>query len=262
MNNPYTMEKVEVLEVKPETPIDSTYTVAWDKPLKPGQFLQLSIPGVGEAPISVSDFEDGKLFMTIRKVGRLTDAIFALKAGDHLFARGPYGNGFEYRDYFHSHLKVIAGGTGLAPVKKMIKDFMGNGQVASLEVLLGFRSPGDILYKDEIQTWVDSGVATLTVDRGDEPWQGHTGLITEYIACLNLDNLADSKFIVVGPPVMIKFVIQELMKLNVSAAQIWVSFERNMSCGIGKCGHCKIDETYVCLEGPVFAYTKAKNLLD
>jgi anaerobic sulfite reductase subunit B len=217
---------------------------------------------VGEAPISVSDFEAGKLFMTIRKVGRLTDAIFALKAGDHLFARGPYGNGFEYSDYCHSRLKVIAGGTGLAPVKKVIKNFIGNDQVASLEVMLGFRSPGDILYKDEIQTWVDSGVATLTADKGNENWNGNTGLITHYIAGLNFANLADNKFIVVGPPVMIKLVIPQLMQLNVPEANIWVSFERKMSCGIGKCGHCKIDETYVCLEGPFFRYTKAKNLLD
>jgi anaerobic sulfite reductase subunit B len=262
MNNPYLMEKMAILDITPETPIDATYTLAWDQPLKPGQFLQLSIPGVGEAPISVSDFEPGKLSMTIRKVGRLTDAIFALQAGDHLFARGPYGNGFEYRDYFHSHLKVIAGGTGLAPVKKVIKNFIGHDQIASLEVLLGFKSPDDILFKDEVRGWVDSGVATLTVDKGDENWRGNTGLITHYITGLNLENRADSKFIVVGPPVMNKFVILQLLKLEVPAAHIWVSFERKMSCGIGKCGHCKIDETYVCLEGPVFRYTQARNLLD
>jgi anaerobic sulfite reductase subunit B len=256
------MDKLEILDIIPETAVDSTYILAWDKPLKPGQFLQLSLPGVGEAPISVSDFEPGKLFMTIRKVGRLTDAIFALQAGDHLYARGPYGNGFEYRDYFHSHLKVIAGGTGLAPVKKVIKNFIGNDQVAGLEVLLGFKTPDDILFKEEIQAWVDSGVATLTVDNGNENWRGHTGLITQYIASLNLDDREGSKFIVVGPPIMIKFVILELLKLKVPEENIWVSFERTMSCGIGKCGHCKINETYVCLEGPVFRYTKAKNLLD
>jgi len=262
MNNPYLMDKIEVLDITPETAIDSTYTVAWDRPVKPGQFLQLSIPGVGEAPISISDFEPGKLFMTIRKVGRLTEALFALKAGDHLYARGPYGNGFEYRDYGNSHLKVIAGGTGLAPVKKVIKHFIGNRQAASLEVLLGFKTPDDILFKDEVQAWVDSGVATLTVDNGDKHWRGNTGLITHYIPGLNLDNLADSKFIVVGPPIMNKFATQELLKLQVPEANIWVSFERRMSCGIGKCGHCKIDETYVCLEGPVFRYSQAKNLLD
>jgi anaerobic sulfite reductase subunit B len=262
MKNPYLMDKIEILEVVPETAIDRTYTLAWDKPLKPGQFLQLSIPGVGEAPISVSDFEDGKLFMTIRRVGRLTDALFALKAGDHLFARGPYGNGFEYGDYVGSALKVIAGGTGLAPVKKVIKHFWRSDRLTGLEVLLGFKTPEDILYEREIQAWVDSGIATLTVDTGDAQWRGNTGLITRYIATLNLDNLEGSRFIVVGPPIMIKFVTLELLKLKVPEGNIWVSFERKMSCGIGKCGHCKIDETYVCLEGPVFRYPKAKRLLD
>jgi anaerobic sulfite reductase subunit B len=262
MNNPYLMKKVEVLHIAPETAVDWTFTLNWDQPLTPGQFLQLSIPGVGEAPISVSDFEAGKLFVTIRRVGRLTDAIFRLQAGDYLWARGPYGNGFKYADYANSHLKVIAGGTGLAPVKKVIKDFRGNGRAASLEVLLGFKSPDDILFKDEVQAWVEEGAATLTVDQGDETWRGNTGLITRYVPGLNLADRKVSKFIVVGPPVMNKFVTLELLKLNIPEENIWVSFERNMSCGLGKCGHCKIDETYVCLEGPVFRYTKAKNLLD
>ncbi len=262
MNNPYLPEKVTILDVTAETAVDFTYTVAWDKPLKPGQFLQLSIPGVGEAPISVSDFEPGKLFMTIRKVGRLTDALFALRPGDHLFARGPYGNGFDYRDYHDADLKVIAGGTGLAPVKKVIKNFIGSGRVTSLEVLLGFKTPADILFKDEIRAWLEAGVATLTVDHGDAGWSGNTGLITSHIAGLNLADRENSRFIVVGPPVMIKFVTLELLKLKVAEENIWVSFERRMSCGIGKCGHCKIDETYVCLEGPVFRYPKAKKLID
>ncbi len=262
MKNPYLPEKIKILDIKKETSVDSTFILAWDRPLRPGQFLQLSIPGVGEAPISVSDFEDGKLFMTIRKVGRLTDAIFDLQPGDYLHARGPYGNGFRYDDFFDSDLKVIAGGTGLAPVKRVIKNFIGSDRMQSLEVLLGFKTPDDILFRDEIEAWVEKGIATLTVDAAPEDWEGNTGLITKYIANLNLKNRGRGRFIVVGPPVMIKFVTLELLRLQVPEETIWVSFERNMSCGIGKCGHCKIDETYVCLEGPVFTYAKAKKLLD
>lgn len=262
MKNPYLPRDVKILDIKQETAIDWTYALAWDGPLKPGQFLQLSVPGVGEAPISVSDFEAGRLFVTIRKVGRLTDAVFDLRAGDFLQARGPYGNGFDYSEYLDFDLKVIAGGTGLAPVKKVIKHFMGGDQVSSLEVLLGFKTPDDILFKDEIRVWEASGVATLTVDQGDSRWTGNTGLITRYIEGLDMDNLDRCKFIVVGPPVMIKFVMMELLKRKAAEENIWVSFERKMSCGIGKCGHCKINETYVCLEGPVFRYSKAKELLD
>lgn len=260
--NPYLMESIEILDIVKETEIDYTYTLSYDKALIPGQFLQLSIPGVGEAPISVSDFEDGKLYMTIRKVGRLTDVIFDLKVGDSLLARGPYGNGFDYSNFEGSNLKVIAGGTGLAPVKKVIKHFMDNSDVKSLELLTGFKSPQDILFKDELKTWEEKGYATITVDKEAEGWDGPVGLVTEYLKDFDLSDMDNSKFIVVGPPIMMKFVTLELLKMGVKEEQIWVSFERKMSCGIGKCGHCKIDETYVCLEGPVFTYTKAKNLID
>lgn len=262
MKNPFLPHKMEILDVIPETEIDSTFVLALDKPVKPGQFLELSVPGVGEAPISVSDFDEDRLFVTIRKVGRLTDAIFTLGPGDFLFARGPYGNGFDYQDFWGSDLKVIAGGTGLAPVKKVIKNFIDSDKVSSLQVLLGFKTPEDILYRDEVRAWVDSGVATLTVDKAGSNWSGNTGLITGYLKGLDLRRLDKCKFIVVGPPVMIKFVTLELLLLKVPEDNIWVSLERKMSCGLGKCGHCKIDETYVCLEGPVFRFQRARRLLD
>lgn len=262
MNNPFLPEKMEILDVIPETEIDYTYVLANRKPLKPGQFFQLSIPGAGEAPVSVSDFEDDRLFVTVRKVGRLTNALFNLGPGDFLFARGPYGNGFDYSDYFGSDLKIIAGGTGLAPVKKLIKNFIGNDRVLNLEVLLGFKTPADILYRDEVRAWVDAGVATLTVDNGGPDWSGNTGLITGYLKGLDLASLEKCRFVVVGPPVMIRFVTLELLLLQVPRENIWVSLERKMSCGIGKCGHCKIGETYVCLEGPVFKFDRAGRLLD
>lgn len=262
MKNPFLPEKIKILEVIPETSIDYTYVLALDKEVKPGQFFQLSVPGAGEAPISVSDFEDGKLCVTIRKVGRLTNALFALGPGDFLFARGPYGNGFDYRDFAGADLKVIAGGTGLAPVKKLIKTFAGSDSVSSLEVLLGFKTPEDILYGDEVRAWVQSGVATLTVDKADDNWEGNTGLITGYLKNLDLSDRARCKCIVVGPPIMIKFVTAELLLLKVAEDNIWVSLERKMSCGIGKCGHCKIGDAYVCLEGPVFKFSEARRLLD
>lgn len=263
MNNPYLMERIKILDVKPETEIDYTFTLEYSKPLLGGQFLQLSIPGVGEAPISISDFEENRLDMTIRKVGKLTDEIFNLEAGDFLYARGPYGNGFNLDDYKDDHLIVIAGGTGLAPVKSIIKHFINNqSQVKSLQVLLGFKSPNDILFKETIKAWSENAKVTLTVDNGDENWEGKTGLITKYISDLDVSDVKNTKVIVVGPPIMMKFTTLELLKNNFLEENIWVSFERKMSCGIGKCGHCKIDETYVCVEGPVFKYEKAKKLID
>lgn len=263
MNNPYLPKAYEILSVVKETAIDWTFEVAFDGDLIGGQFMQLSIPGVGEAPISISDFTPGHLFMTIRKVGRLTDVIFDLKPGQHLMMRGPYGNGFDLRRYYGKDLLVIAGGTGLAPVKNVIKHMLAPETARSLSALLGFKSPQDMLFTEEVLSWQKKAKVMVTVDQQPkEPWDHLVGLVTEHIPSLQGKNPKETEVIVVGPPMMMKFTTLALLKAGYLKENITVSFERNMSCGIGKCGHCKIDEVYVCLEGPVFNYTQAVTLLD
>lgn len=263
MNNPYLPKPYQILDIKAETDIDVTYKVAYQGNVIGGQFMEISIPGVGEAPISISDFDGSSLDLTIRRVGRLTDKIFELKVGDTLFMRGPYGNGFDLDLFRGKDLVVIAGGTGLAPVKNPIRYFVNHPtEIKKLEVLLGFKTPKDILFPEEIKEWKKVSNVCLTVDQTTDGWDGYTGLITTHVGKLDLSDVANKKAIVVGPPIMMKFMTLELLKNGFREENIWVSFERKMSCGIGKCGHCKIDETYVCLEGPVFPYTKAKNLLD
>ncbi|MCK8060503.1 MULTISPECIES: anaerobic sulfite reductase subunit AsrB [unclassified Fusibacter] len=264
MKNEYLAFPFEILSIVKETEIDWTYTVKYDGPLVGGQFMQLSIPGVGEAPISISDFRDGSLDMTIRKVGRLTDAIFNLEAGDSLFMRGPYGNGFELSKYVDKHVVIIAGGTGLAPVKNVIEKLTsGEIKTNSTRALIGFKSPDDVLFEDALKRWSQDHEVTVTVDKQpDKPWNGKVGLVTEHIPTLEGYDIEKTEAIVVGPPMMMKFTTLALLKAGYLPQNITVSFERNMSCGIGKCGHCKIDETYVCLEGPVFNYTTAVKLLD
>ena len=263
MNNPYLPKPYKILNIKAETVIDVTYKIAYEGQVIGGQFMEISIPGVGEAPISISDFDDSSLDMTIRKVGRLTDQIFDLKVGDLIHMRGPYGNGFDLNHFKGKDLVIVAGGTGLAPVKNPIRYFVENlTKIKKLEVLLGFKTPKDILFPEEIEEWAKKCHVCLTVDQPAEGWSGNTGLITTHVNSLDLSDVANKVAIVVGPPIMMKFMTLELIKQGFREENIWVSFERKMSCGIGKCGHCKIDETYVCLEGPVFPYTKAKNLLD
>ncbi|CAH2214509.1 anaerobic sulfite reductase subunit AsrB [Tepidibacter aestuarii] len=263
MNNPFIPQKKKVLDVIAQTDIDITYKVEFDEKLKGGQFVQVSIPRIGEAPISVSDFGDGYIEMTIRKVGKLTDEIYNLKPGDYMYLRGPYGNGFPIEKYENKHLIIAAGGTGLAPVKNIVNHFNTNiDEVKKFDLLLGFKSPKDILFKDEIENWKKNINLTLTVDNADEDWAGNSGLITEFVPNIEIENMDDVQVVIVGPPVMMKFTALEFLKLGVPKEQIWVSFERKMSCAIGKCGHCKIDETYVCLEGPVFNYTKGEELID
>lgn len=264
MLNPYFPKPYEILEIRKETAIDYTFKIAYaEGDLVGGQFMEISVPGVGEAPISICHFDDTSLEMTIRKVGRLTDKLFDLQKGDVLFMRGPYGNGFDLDNFRGKNVTFLAGGTGLAPVRKTIDHFVNHlHEVDKLEVLVGFKTPEDRLFIDDLDRWSKKVPVKVTVDNVAPHWNGAVGLITTHIQHLDLSNVADKVAVVVGPPIMMKFTTLELIKQGFKEENIWVSFERKMSCGIGKCGHCRIDETYVCLEGPVFNYVKAKELLD
>ena len=130
-----------------------------------------------------------------------------------------------------------------------------------MSVIAGFKGPKDILFKDSIKRWENQMNLTITVDKADEPGYKE-GMVTAYIPDLEIRDLDQAAAIVVGPPIMMKFTVMELQKLGIKEEQIWISQERKMCCGIGKCGHCKMDDTYICLDGPVFNYTKGKNLFD
>lgn len=263
MNNPYISFRLPIIDIVKETDIDYTYRLQTNMKSENGQFLEVSLPGFGEAPISISDFGEDFIDLTIRKVGKVTGKVFDLNVGDYLYVRGPYGNGFLLDNYRGKHLIIVAGGTGLAPVKSIINYFYEHIQeLKSFKLIIGFKSPKDILFKGEIEKWKGKIDVTLTVDKSEEDWLGNTGLVTEYIKKLEILDKDNTEAIVVGPPPMMKFSNIELLDKHLSEDNIWVSFERNMSCGIGKCGHCKIDNTYVCLEGPVFNYKEAINLID
>ena len=146
--------------------------------------------------------------------------------------------------------------------------FNGKGKkfYITYKELVNNKIPGseyeDILFKDDIKEWEKSINVTLTVDNAEEGYKGNTGLVTKYIPELEIKDIENTAFVVVGPPIMMKFTVAEILKRGVAEENIWVSYERKMCCGLGKCGHCKMDDTYICLDGPVFNYTKAKNLVD
>ena len=238
-----------------------------------GQFMQVSLPGVGEAPISIANFdlEEGYLDFLIRKVGKVTDKIFELKAGDKIFLRGPYGNAFPIEQYKNKHIVIIAGGSGIAPVRPIIEYFTKHpDKMKSFKIIVGYKNYENIIFEDEFSRWRKNIEIFVTLDNvetarkiGKTEDEIHEGLVTKYISDLKIpENIEDVEYIVVGPPMMMHFSCLEVLKIGIPAEKIWVSFERKMSCAVGKCGHCKIDETYICLEGPVFRYDFAKKLLD
>lgn len=261
--NPYRPEKCEIIRVEKQTGLDFTYTVASGISPACGQFVELSLPKVGECPISISDFRPGELEMTIRRVGHVTNAIHSLGAGDHLYLRGPYGSGFPVGDFTGKHVIIAAGGTGLAPVKSVINHFFENpALVKSLHLLAGFKSPSDVLFSTDLKRWAEKFKVLLTVDQGDDQWTGNVGLITEFVKDIKIDQPGETVVIVVGPPVMIKFTCREFEARGMDVENIWISMERRMSCGVGKCGHCKVNDSYICLEGPVFNLSGARKLVD
>lgn len=259
----YTPFSSRIMKVKKHTDIEYTFSMSFKGQVKPGQFFEVSIPKFGEAPISVSGIGEGRADLTIRRVGKVTDEVFERYEGDRLFMRGPYGNGFDVNDYKDSQLVIIAGGTGVSPVRGVIEYFSEHrDERKSMNLVAGFKSPEDVLFREDFLRWKDTMDVILTVDGAEEGYEGAVGLVTRYIPELALENPAEAKAIVVGPPAMMRFSVKALLERGLREDHIWVSYERRMCCGIGKCGHCRIGDKYVCVDGPVFLYTEAKNLLD
>ena len=245
MTNPVQPQACEILSVKKESRHEWTFRVVTDAKPAHGQFMQLSIPMIGEAPISVSAQGDGWLEFTIRSVGKVTNVIFEKEAGDTLF------------------LVVITGGTGLAPVRSMLNMLAADpGFAKSVHLISGFKNEDGIVFHSELEAWKEKFSTIYALDNdAKEGWR--TGLVTTFVKEIPFDSFdGDYAVVVVGPPPMMKFTGLELMNNGVDAEKVWMSFERKMSCAVGKCGHCRIDEVYVCLDGPVFPYTVARDLVD
>lgn len=266
-NNFYKPQAAEILAIRSETDLDWTYRVKWRGQMpEPGQFFQVSVPRVGEAPFSVSGWGDDWIEMTIRQVGLVTNAIFNLNVGDSLHLRGPYGHPFPVEEYAGHHIIIAAGGTGLAPVRSLIQRLLATRGLkegpSEVVILTGFKSPAEILFWQDLQQWAEQTSVTTTVDKADENWTGPEGVITTLIPDLTIPNLADTRIIVVGPAVMMKFTLATFLQRGIAPEHLWLSHERRMSCGVGKCGHCKIMDSYVCIDGPVYRHTEAQWLMD
>lgn len=237
----------------------------------PGQFVEVSVFGIGEAPISISSAPDKSpsFEIVVRKIGDVTSKLFSMNIGDKLGIRGPFGNGFDVKELKNKNLLFVAGGLGLPPMRSLVNFVTSKDQRSkykNITILYGCKQPCEMLFEDEIKKWqkIKDVECKLTVDQCDdgECWAGEIGLITTLFPKIKLDK-TDSKntiAIVIGPPVMYKFVIKCLKTIGFPDENIYVSLERRMKCGVGKCGHCQINGTYVCKEGPVFNYDQIKYL--
>jgi len=227
-----------------------------------GQFVQVSILGIGEAPISIASppSSTNKFDLCVRAVGEVTNKLHQLKEGDELYIRGPFGHGFDQKilDRMKSkHLLFIAGGIGYFPLRSLINQVLeAPAEYKKISILYGCKTPADRMFKNELDQISKKGgnIELLeTVDHPDDQWKQHSGVITTLIPKVQF-NPDETIAVIVGPPIMYKFVLIALREAKIPSKNIYMSLERRMKCGVGKCGHCQMEGIYVCQEGPVFNY--------
>ncbi|MBL8017997.1 MAG: FAD/NAD(P)-binding protein [Ignavibacteria bacterium] len=233
---------------------------------KPGQFNMLYAFGVGESAISISSDSSKKssLLHTIHKVGYVTNELSKLKRGDILGLRGPFGTSWPLEDAKGKDICIIVGGIGLAPLRPAIYHILKHRkQYGKITLYYGARTPRDILYTVELETWKKKHDIQLevTVDRADSSWRGHIGVVT---SLMNYVKLLPEKTraMVCGPEIMMKYAVDELIKHGMSEKEIYVSLERNMKCALGFCGHCQYGPSFVCKDGPVFSFSKVTDIFE
>ncbi|MBU7017464.1 MAG: 4Fe-4S dicluster domain-containing protein [Theionarchaea archaeon] len=232
----------------------------------PGQFVQVTVFGVGEAPLSVSSSptKKGSFELCVRRVGNVTSALHNMEAGDRIGIRGPFGNGFPVNLLKGCDIVFMAGGLGIVPLRSLIWYVLDKrNEYGKITILYGCREPCEVLFGDEVKEWEARADTEqyLTVDKCPDNvcWEGHIGVITSLVPYVTFTPKTICAT-VVGPPIMYKFVIQSLKEMGVADNHILLSLERRMRCAVGKCGHCQINNLYVCKDGPVFNYQDIKGL--
>ncbi len=255
----------QIIDIIDESPTIKSFVVVPEEEFKfeTGQFVELTLPGVGEAPFtpSSSPADSEKMEITIMKAGRVTALLHQCNKGQKVGIRGPFGNGYPIDDFVGKEIYIVGGGVGLAPIRSLfltlvdrIKDFK------SVVCRFGARTPDDFIYKNTLfGSWQEiAGVdMKLTVDEANSDWDGNVGVVTTILAQDDV-NVANSVAVVCGPPIMMKYALLKLLEFGFSDENIYLSMEKNMSCGVGKCGHCMLGKYYVCKDGPVFTYGQIK----
>lgn len=267
--NLYTPQLATLTRVTPLTEKEKLFEITLnhgkDLGHKPGQFVEVSIFGIGEAPISISSSptKPKSFELGVRAVGNVTNAIHKLKEGSTIGIRGPFGNGFPIDELKGRDLLFVAGGIGYFPLRSLINYTLDKRDLfGEVTIFCGTKKPCDRLMPGECGQLSCRTDARFheTVDVGDENWKGNVGLITTLFQKGLKFNPKKTTVIIVGPPIMYRFVVASAQKMGIPDEEIIVSLERKMKCGVGKCGHCQMNHVYVCKEGPVFRYSEIKNI--
>ena len=259
----------EIVEIIDESPTIKSFVVVPEEKFsfKTGQFVEMTLPGVGEAPFtpSSSPADTEQMDITIMKAGLVTNLLHECKKGQKVGIRGPFGNGYPVEDFVGKHVYIVGGGVGLAPIRSLfltlvdrIKDFK------SVVCRYGARTPEDFIYKKTLfGSWQKiAGVdIKLTVDKANGQWKDNVGVVTTILSKGDVD-IKNAVGVVCGPPIMMKFATLKLLEFGFAPKDIYLSMEKNMSCGVGKCGHCMIGKFYVCKDGPVFTYKQIEKYRD
>jgi len=263
-------EPCRILAAEPQNARDVHFTVEAPAAFapEPGQFVMVSLPGIGEAPFSLAALPGegaapGTFEMLIRRIGRLTNLITEQAAGDVLYVRGPYGRRVAWDQFEESSLLLMAGGLGLAPLRSFVRRaLLRRERFGRIDLLVGARSPDELLFRDDLRAWAarhDDVHVHLTVDAAREGWEGRIGVITSLLDGLTVEAAGTVAFLC-GPPVMYRHCLRRLLAMGLYEHHLWLTLERRMKCGLGLCGNCQVDGHYLCAEGPLVSWREVRHL--
>ncbi len=267
-HNIYKPLRAELVEVIEESPTIKSFVLKPEKEFTfaTGQFIELTLNGTGEAPFtpSSSPLVKDRIEITIMKAGYVTEKIHGLKPGEIMGIRGPYGRGYPLDELFGKEILILGGGCGFAPLRSLLYNLEAEkDKIEKVTFCYGSKNPAECIYKPYIENLrqTEKFEVYRTVDVADEAWAEEVGVATVLLDKVEV-NIDKSVAVVCGPPVMMKFGVMKLLEMGYAETQIYLSMEKNMSCGLGKCGHCMMGEHFVCKDGPVFRYDEIKDQPD
>jgi NAD(P)H-flavin reductase len=267
-HNIYKPVKAKVERVIQESPMIKSFVLVPEHEFsfKTGEFIELTLNGYGEAPFtpSSSPFEKKKIEVTVMKAGYVTEKINALKQGNVVGIRGPFGRGYPLEKFYGKEVVILGGGCGFAPIRSLLYNLMAEeDKFKKVTLCYGAKTPEECIYKpfvDELRK-VKKFEIFRSVDKADDTWEEREGVVTVLLDDIRVD-IPNSVAVVCGPPVMMKFGTYKLLEMGYPEKDIYLSMEKNMSCGLGKCGHCMMGKYFVCKDGPVFTYAEIKDQPD